>query len=274
MNSNKRYQNIELLAPAGSMETFQAVIHAGADAVYLGGGRFGARAYANNFTEEELLLVIDYAHIHGRKVYLTVNTLFKERELTEELYSYLLPYYEQGLDAVIIQDMGAFRLVRDAFPGLSIHTSTQMTVTNRYGAMMMKELGADRVVTAREMSFAEIRDIKDHVDIETDLIEKTFTNKELCESIKKTNDPNLLDLIDPKVLREKTEEIIRIIEEIPKADEIVAMLEKVHGVKSLEDIGFTPDMKEKTARVAPYIRDRITFMRILKFYDFYDDVIK
>ena len=164
MNSNKRYQNIELLAPAGSMETFQAVIHAGADAVYLGGGRFGARAYANNFTEEELLLVIDYAHIHGRKVYLTVNTLFKERELTEELYSYLLPYYEQGLDAVIIQDMGAFRLVRDAFPGLSIHTSTQMTVTNRYGAMMMKELGADRVVTAREMSFAEIRDIKDHVD--------------------------------------------------------------------------------------------------------------
>ena len=176
MNSNKRYQNIELLAPAGSMETFQAVIHAGADAVYLGGGRFGARAYANNFTEEELLLAIDYAHIHGRKVYLTVNTLFKERELTEELYSYLLPYYEQGLDAVIIQDMGAFRLVREAFPGLSIHTSTQMTVTNRYGAMMMKELGADRIVTAREMSFAEIRDIKDHVDIEIE----SFVHGALC----------------------------------------------------------------------------------------------
>lgn len=176
MNSNKRYQNIELLAPAGSMETFQAVIHAGADAVYLGGGRFGARAYANNFTEEELLLAIDYAHIHERKVYLTVNTLFKERELTEELYSYLLPYYEQGLDAVIIQDMGAFRLVREAFPGLSIHTSTQMTVTNRYGAMMMKELGADRVVTAREMSFAEIRDIKDHVDIEIE----SFVHGALC----------------------------------------------------------------------------------------------
>ena len=85
---------------------------------------------------------------------------------------------------------------------------------------------------------------------------------------------NLLDLINPKVLREKTEEIIKIIEEIPKADEIVAMLEKVHGVKSLEDIGFTPDMKEKTARVAPYIRDRIIFLRILKFYDFYDDMIK
>lgn len=176
MNSDKRYQNIELLAPAGSMETFRAVIHAGADAVYLGGGRFGARAYANNFTEEELLSAIDYAHIHGRKVYLTVNTLFKERELNEELYSYLLPYYEQGLDAVIIQDMGAFRLVREAFPGLSIHTSTQMTVTNRYGAMMMKELGADRVVTAREMSLAEIRDIKEHVDIEIE----SFVHGALC----------------------------------------------------------------------------------------------
>ena len=265
---------LELLAPAGSYDIFRAVLNAGADAVYVGGGQFGARAYANNFSEEELLRAIDEAHIHGKQLYLTVNTLLKEEELEAQLYDYLRPYYEQGLDAVIIQDMGAFRLVRDAFPGLSIHTSTQMTVTNRYGAMMMKELGADRVVTAREMSFAEIRDIKDHVDIETDLIEKTFTNKELCESIKKTNDPNLLDLIDPKVLREKTEEIIRIIEEIPKADEIVAMLEKVHGVKSLEDIGFTPDMKEKTARVAPYIRDRITFMRILKFYDFYDDVIK
>ena len=128
MNSNKRYQNIELLAPAGSMETFQAVIHAGADAVYLGGGRFGARAYANNFTEEELLLSIDYAHIHGRKVYLTVHTLLKERELTEELYSYLLPYYEQGLDAVIVQDMGAFQFIREYFPKMDIHTSTQMTI--------------------------------------------------------------------------------------------------------------------------------------------------
>ena len=138
------------------------------------------------------------------------------------------------------------------------------------GLIQVSDIYHEAVYYLKEGNFK----LKDHVDIETDLIEKTFTNKELCESIKKTNDPNLLDLIDPKVLREKTEEIIRIIEEIPKADEIVAMLEKVHGVKSLEDIGFTPDMKEKTARVAPYIRDRITFMRILKFYDFYDDVIK
>lgn len=138
------------------------------------------------------------------------------------------------------------------------------------GLIQVSDIYHEAVKYLKEGNFK----VKDHVDIETDLIEKTFTNKELCESIKKTNDPNLLDLINPKVLREKTEEIIRIIEEIPKADEIVAMLEKVHGVKSLEDIGFTPDMKEKTARVAPYIRDRITFLRILKFYDFYDDVIK
>ena len=101
-------RELELLVPAGSYETFEAVIRAGADAVYLGGSHFGARAYANNFNEEELLRAIDYAHIHGRQVYLTVNTLFKEEELEQGLYEYLLPYYEQGLDAVIVQDMGAF----------------------------------------------------------------------------------------------------------------------------------------------------------------------
>ena len=99
-------RELELLAPAGSYETFEAVIRAGADAVYLGGSHFGARAYANNFNEEELLRAIDYAHIHGRQVYLTVNTLFKEEELEQGLYEYLLPYYEQGLDAVIVQVLG------------------------------------------------------------------------------------------------------------------------------------------------------------------------
>lgn len=116
--------------------------------------------------------------------------------------------------------------------------------------------------------------VKDHVDIETDLIERTFTNPQLCESIIKTNHPNLLDTINSKILVEKTEEIIGIIEEIPKAVEIVAMLQKVDGVSSLMDLGFDASMKEKTARVAPYIRDRITYLRILKFYDFYDEVVK
>lgn len=175
MAEQGKKKEIEVLAPAGSFETFQAVIRAGADAVYLGGNRFGARAYANNFDEEELLRAIDYAHIHGRKVYLTVNTLFKEEEL-QELCRYLRPYYEQGLDAVIVQDMGAFGLIRREFPGLDIHTSTQMTVAGVYGARYMKELGASRVVTAREMSLEEIRRIHEEVDIEIE----TFVHGALC----------------------------------------------------------------------------------------------
>ena len=169
-------RKIELLAPAGSYETFRAVITAGADAVYLGGSQFGARAYANNFEEKELLEAIDYAHLHGRQVYLTVNTLFKENELEQELYHYLLPYYKQGLDAVIIQDMGAFSMIRQEFPGLDIHTSTQMTVTGVSGAKMMKNLGATRVVTAREMSFEEIAAIHREVDIEIE----SFVHGALC----------------------------------------------------------------------------------------------
>lgn len=174
--NQKNNKKLELLAPAGSMETFKAVIHAGADAVYLGGNSFGARAYANNFSEEELCLAIDYAHIHGRQLYLTVNTLFKEQELNNQLYDYLLPYYKQGLDAVIVQDFGAFSFIKEAFPDLEIHTSTQMTVTNRYGAQMMKDMGASRIVTAREMSFAEIKDISDHVDVEIE----SFVHGALC----------------------------------------------------------------------------------------------
>ena len=170
------HADIELLAPAGSYETFLAVIAAGADAVYVGGNAFGARAYANNFSEEELLAAIDYAHLHHRKLYLTVNTLLKEKELQEQLYDYLLPYYKQGLDAVIVQDMGAFSFIKEHFPDLEIHTSTQMTVTNRYGAQMMKDLGAKRVVTAREMSFAEIEDIAKHVDVEIE----SFVHGALC----------------------------------------------------------------------------------------------
>ncbi len=117
-------------------------------------------------------------------------------------------------------------------------------------------------------------EIKDHVDVETDLIEKNFKNKELCESIKKTNTPNLLDTIVPEQLRKKTEEIIKIIEEIPTADTVRDMLDAVGGASALPDIGLDVWMKEKTARIAPYIRDRLTFLRILKYYNFYDKVIQ
>lgn len=148
---------IELLAPAGSYEAFEAAIGAGADAVYVGGASFGARAYAQNFAQEELLRAIHTAHIHGKKLYLTVNTLLKNRELKEQLFDYLAPYYEAGLDAVIVQDMGVFRFIRQNFPGLHLHASTQMTVTGPKGMKFLEEQGADRVVAARELSLGELK---------------------------------------------------------------------------------------------------------------------
>lgn len=152
-------QKLELLAPAGSLAALKAVICAGADAVYFGGGAFGARAYAENFKKEEVLEAIDYGHIHEKKLFLTVNTLLKERELEEELYEYLLPYYTRGLDAVIVQDFGVMRFLQRNFPDLSIHTSTQMTVTGAEGAGFLAGAGAKRIVLARELSLEEIRTI-------------------------------------------------------------------------------------------------------------------
>jgi putative protease len=166
---------VEILAPAGSFESMRAAVAAGADAVYMGGSRFGARAYAENPEEDKLLEAIDYVHLHGRKLYMTVNTLMKEQEL-QELYDYLLPYYRQGLDAVIVQDMGTFRFIRENFPGLPIHASTQMTITGAYGAGILKDLGADRVVTARELSLKEIAKIHDQVDVEIE----SFVHGALC----------------------------------------------------------------------------------------------
>ena len=165
----------ELLAPAGSLKTLKAVIHAGADAVYLGGSMFGARAYANNFNEEELLEAIRFGHIHGRKIILAVNTLLKEYELGQ-LYDYLHPYYEAGLDAVIVQDMGVMEFIKTHFPNLPIHTSTQMTITNVEGARLLKEQGVERVVTAREMSLEEIQRIHDEVGVELE----SFIHGALC----------------------------------------------------------------------------------------------
>lgn len=168
-------KELELLAPAGSLKTLKAVIHAGADAVYLGGSMFGARAYANNFNEEELLEAIRFGHIHGRKIILAVNTLLKEYELGQ-LYDYLHPYYEAGLDAVIVQDMGVMEFVKTHFPNLPIHTSTQMTITNVEGARLLKEQGVERVVTAREMSLEEIQRIHNEVGVELE----SFIHGALC----------------------------------------------------------------------------------------------
>lgn len=172
MITNKK---VEILAPAGSFESMKAAVAAGADAVYMGGSRFGARAYADNPDQDKLLEAIDYVHLHGRSLYMTVNTLFKEREL-DELYDYLLPCYKQGLDAVIVQDMGAFMEIRRRFPDLPIHASTQMTITGVYGAKALYELGAQRIVTARELSLKEIAEIHSQVPVEIE----SFVHGALC----------------------------------------------------------------------------------------------
>ena len=168
-------KKVELLAPAGNTEGFYGAIRAGADAVYLGGSRFGARAYAGNFTTEELISCIRYGHILNRKIYLTVNTLLKEKELPD-LYDYLFPFYEAGLDGVIIQDMGVFRFIQKYFPGLELHASTQMTLCSKYGAKLLKDMGASRIVPARELSLEEIKTIKKDTDIELE----TFIHGAMC----------------------------------------------------------------------------------------------
>ena len=172
-----RNRDFELLAPAGNINIFKAVIEAGADAVYVGGSMFGARAYANNFDEEELLYAIDYAHLKGVKVYLTVNTLLKNDEI-EKLYDYLLPFYERGLDAVLVQDLGALKLIHDRFPDLAIHTSTQMTVTGIDGVRFLKQFGVQRVVMAREVSLAEMKEIHEKCGMEIE----AFVHGALCYS--------------------------------------------------------------------------------------------
>lgn len=166
----------EILSPAGSIQALYAGIHAGADAVYIGGNKFGARAYADNPEEKLLLEAIDYAHILGKKIYLTVNTLLKNQEIEEYLYEYLLPYYENGLDAVIVQDLGVFQFIKNNFPKLDIHASTQMVITGKDGAILLKEMGASRIVTAREITLKEIRNIHDNVDIEIE----SFIHGAMC----------------------------------------------------------------------------------------------
>ncbi len=170
-------KRVELLAPAGNYESFLGAIAAGADAVYLGGEKFGARAYADNFSNEEICHAISFAHIFHKKVYLTVNTLIKEKEFSS-LIPYLEPFYLAGLDGVIVQDIGAFLAIRESFPDLKLHVSTQMTVTGSYSVKMLQELGAVRIVPARELSLNEIIEIKKETGIEIE----AFIHGAMCYS--------------------------------------------------------------------------------------------
>ncbi len=158
---------VELLAPAGNYDAFLGALNAGADAVYLGGGRFGARAYADNFDDDQIVRTLHVAHFYGKKIYLTVNTLLKEQELAE-LTAFLTPFYEAGLDGVIVQDFGVFSHIRREFPALPLHVSTQMTVTGKRGAAFLKEQGACRIVPARELSLKEVQKIKEEAGVEVE----------------------------------------------------------------------------------------------------------
>lgn len=171
----ENHRRVELLAPAGNPAGFYGAVHAGADAVYLAGNQFGARAYAENFTTEELLECIRYGHLCGRKIYLTVNTLLKNPEI-HQLYDYLAPLYRAGLDAVIVQDLGVLRFVREHFSGLKLHVSTQMSACSRWGASLLKDMGASRIVPARELGLQEIIAMRQHSGIEVE----TFIHGAMC----------------------------------------------------------------------------------------------
>lgn len=166
---------VELLAPAGDKECFKAALSAGADAIYVGGKKYGARAYAGNFETDDLIECLNLAHLFDKKVYLTVNTLMKQPEI-DDLVDFLMPLYKEGLDGVIVQDLGALKVMREAFPDMELHASTQMTVTGPYGANLLKEYGVSRVVPARELSLDEILTIKKETGLEIE----TFVHGAMC----------------------------------------------------------------------------------------------
>lgn len=166
----------EILAPAGSIESLKGAVCAGADAVYIGGSKFGARAYADNPEADMLLHAIDYVHSKDRRIYLTVNTLLKEQELTKELYSFLEKYYRAGVDAVIVQDVGVLHFLASEFPELPVHASTQMTLVSPDGAAMLSGYPVTRIVPARELSLAEIQNLRDNTKLEIE----AFVHGALC----------------------------------------------------------------------------------------------
>ena len=169
---------IEVLAPAGNPAALKAAVFSGADAVYMGGALFSARANAVNFSREEMAEAVRFARERNVRVYVTVNTLLKDGELSEALdfCAYLcgLP-----VDGILVQDMGLFRLLRKACPDMPVHASTQMSLHTPGGAALLKELGASRVVLAREMSLEEIRDVSAHTDVELE----AFVHGALCMSL-------------------------------------------------------------------------------------------
>ncbi|ATV06668.1 U32 family peptidase [Fusobacterium vincentii] len=168
---------MKIVAPAGNMERFYSAISATADEIYLGLKGFGARRNAENFTVEELKKAVDYAHLRGSRIFLTLNTIMTNREI-ELLYPTLKDLYNYGLDAIIVQDLGYAEYLHKNFPSIEIHGSTQMTVANYYEINYLKELGFKRIVLPRELSFEEIKEIRKYTDMELEV----FVSGSLCIS--------------------------------------------------------------------------------------------
>lgn len=168
---------VELLAPAGDFSCLKVAIEAGCDAVYIGGKLFGARAFSSNFTDDEIIKAINYAHLFGVKVYVTTNTLIYDKEV-ERFLEYISFLHKNNVDAVIIQDLGMLDLVRQTFPNLEVHASTQMHIHNLDGASFMEKLGVKRVVLARETSISKIKEIKEKTNIDIEI----FIHGALCVS--------------------------------------------------------------------------------------------
>ena len=170
-------KKVELLAPAGNMEALKAAIQAGCDAVYIGGKNFGARAFSKNFSDEEIIVAINYAHLYGVKVYITVNTLIYDNEV-DEFIKYIEFIHKNNVDAIIIQDLGMLDLVRKTFPELEIHASTQMHIHNLDGVKLLEELGVKRIVLARETDIDTVKYIKNNAKAEIEI----FIHGALCIS--------------------------------------------------------------------------------------------
>lgn len=170
-------KRIELLAPAGNMDSLVAAVQAGADAIYLGGTFFGARAFANNFNDDELIEAIKYCHVYGVKVYVTCNILIFEHEI-DKFISYVDFLYQNNVDAILIQDLGMLDLVHQKFPNLELHASTQMHIHNLDGVKMCEKLGLKRVVLARETSINDIKEIINNCKAEIEV----FAHGSLCVS--------------------------------------------------------------------------------------------
>ncbi|WP_139904358.1 U32 family peptidase [Clostridium thermarum] len=156
---------LELLAPAGDTESLYAAVNNGADAVYMGGSKFSARAYATNFTLDKIKEAVDYCHGYGIKIYITINTLIKQRELAEVM-DYAKDLYSIGVDGIIVQDLGLAKMLINTFKGMEVHASTQMSVHNKSTSRMLKDLGFHRIVLARELYTEEIREISDIIETE------------------------------------------------------------------------------------------------------------